>query len=139
MRCGDFWWSKSENLPPKMLSKQCSLRSLMIKGIGTDFEIAKILSKEMKTTKNFHLQCKQDISSVISWSSYSKWSNRRCSRICKICESRFECKSEHCMEFDYDCKWKRYNLDYRISSKINDPKDHLARDKVVRKLTNHLI
>src|SRR4051812_9166258 len=44
-RCGDFWWSKSENLPPQVLSKQSALRSIVIKGIGGDFEIAKILSK----------------------------------------------------------------------------------------------
>ena len=43
-RCGDYWWSKSKDLPEKVLSKQSGLRSLVIKGIGGDFEIAKILS-----------------------------------------------------------------------------------------------
>ena len=43
-RCGDYWWSKSKYLPEKVLSKQSGLRSLVIKGIGGDFEIAKILS-----------------------------------------------------------------------------------------------
>ena len=33
-RCGDFWWSKSESLPPQILSKQSALRALVIKGIG---------------------------------------------------------------------------------------------------------
>src|SRR6185503_14587677 len=45
MRCGEFWWSKSEHLPPEVLSKQSALRSIVIKGVGGDFEIAKILSK----------------------------------------------------------------------------------------------
>lgn len=43
--CGEFWWSKSKELPEKVLSKQSALRSLVIKGIGGDFEIARILSK----------------------------------------------------------------------------------------------
>ena len=42
--CGDYWWSKSNLVPEKVLSKQSALRSLVIKGIGGDFEIAKILS-----------------------------------------------------------------------------------------------
>jgi hypothetical protein len=44
-RCGDFWWSKSDSLPPQVLSKQSALRSMVIKGLGGDYEIAKILSK----------------------------------------------------------------------------------------------
>ena len=43
-RCGDYWWSKSKDLPDKVLSKQSALRSMVIKWIGGDFEIAKILS-----------------------------------------------------------------------------------------------
>lgn len=43
-RCGEYWWSKSNDLPDKVLSKQSALRSMVIKGIGGDFEIAKILS-----------------------------------------------------------------------------------------------
>ena len=45
LTCGDFWMSQSKHLPSEALSKQSALRSLVIKGIGGDFEIAKILSK----------------------------------------------------------------------------------------------
>jgi hypothetical protein len=45
LMCGDFWMSQSEHLPSEALSKQSALRSLLTKGIGADFEIAKILSK----------------------------------------------------------------------------------------------
>ena len=45
LTCGDFWMSQSKHLPSEALSKQSALRSLVIKGIGGDFEIAKIVSK----------------------------------------------------------------------------------------------
>jgi hypothetical protein len=45
LMCGDFWMSQSKHLPFEALSKQSALRSLLTKGIGADFEIAKILSK----------------------------------------------------------------------------------------------